>query len=449
MRIFELMIILSITFLWANRIWNKSVPTMKKYWIGLSFDSAIIVFHLIFEGARWQMSLAYISSLIFWIVEGMRLYKNVDNLKNKKLKSTILTIMLTIYTLICVAFPIAFPVFKFEKPTGKYAVGTSDYTFTDISRKTSSGENRNINVQIWYPALINESAKKANYISNLDNFSQAFEEKFSVPSFLFNYLNLIDTNTYSDVPVAKESDKFPVVFFSHGNMLGERFTNTFLTTELASHGYIVVAVENPEIAFMSAYYDANPVAFDINIDEIPLTYEDINSSSLPQISQQTKDIEFVLSELTKSDDVQISSNMDFSKIGIIGHSLGGASAVDLLYNNDNFKVAINFDGYLYGENRTTPLEKPLLIMNGTEDNNDEIEIENAKIEKARRDIVLKKNGESINIEGTGHLSYTDLPLYSPFIEFKSTRKVNKQHKEINEIALEFLNRNLNEDTSSN
>ena len=53
----------------------------------------------------------------------------------------------------------------------------------------------------------------------------------------------VDTNSYRDAPPAKKSGPFPVAAYSHGNS-GYRQSATFLTSHLASHGVITIAVEH-------------------------------------------------------------------------------------------------------------------------------------------------------------------------------------------------------------
>ena len=42
--------------------------------------------------------------------------------------------------------------------------------------------------------------------------------------------------------------------------------------------------------------------------------------------------------------------MDTSRIGMFGHSYGGATAAQVLVEDSRVKAAINMDGTLYGEN---------------------------------------------------------------------------------------------------
>ncbi len=77
---------------------------------------------------------------------------------------------------------------------------------------------------------------------------------------------------------------------------------------------------------------------------------------------------FVLNQIEKlnqSDkDNRFTGRMDTSRIGMFGHSYGGATAAQVLVEDSRVKAAINMDGTLYGENvPKSRVGKPFLIMN--------------------------------------------------------------------------------------
>ena len=52
------------------------------------------------------------------------------------------------------------------------------------------------------------------------------------------------TNSVPDAPVASGKKRFPVVLFTPGGGVG-RWTNIAWAEELASHGYVVAALDHP------------------------------------------------------------------------------------------------------------------------------------------------------------------------------------------------------------
>jgi predicted dienelactone hydrolase len=82
-------------------------------------------------------------------------------------------------------------------------------------------------------------------------------------------------------------------------MMGACFTNSFQTIELASHGYVVAAVEHPQTALTAAYPDGSFVPFVDFFSKLSMEYEAQNVVSIPVIEEQTRDLEFALEQIKK------------------------------------------------------------------------------------------------------------------------------------------------------
>ncbi|MFK7937696.1 MAG: alpha/beta hydrolase family protein, partial [Saprospiraceae bacterium] len=102
--------------------------------------------------------------------------------------------------------------------------------------------------------------------------------------------------------------KFPLVIVSHG-YVGSRYLMTYLTENLASKGYVVVAIDHTE----STFRDARP----------------FQSTLL----NRSKDILFVLDEIAKrgtaKDKNFLSGIIDSDNTGVIGYSMGGYGALNV------------------------------------------------------------------------------------------------------------------------
>lgn len=447
MQLFEgLLGILALGLLW-HMIWSRKFPGKFVLWGAPSLLVALGLIHLLMEGGRWQMAPIYFAVLVVLCTYAAWAFRNQRLIRGKRTwKSVLLSVPAMLLSVLATCLPFMLPVFSFDRPTAMYRVGTVDYTWGDNFRKGSDGTSRKINVQIWYPADPSSSATPGKYISNLPAFAKAVEEKYGLSGYVLDYLDQVDTHTFTGATFTPDVKEAPVIFISHGNMLGSRFTNTFQAIELASHGYIVAAVEHPGTAMMSVYPDGSYAPFIDTSSHLPMEYNVQNQASIPVIKQQTQDIEFALQQLMKMGESETESpfahRADFSNVGIIGHSFGGATAVDVLYNNPAFKVGVNMDGYLYGEERDRPLTQPLMIMNGgftLPELEDPQEMKLA--EEKRRERVLAQAGVELDFWQAGHLSFTDFPLYSPLMEALSP-EIRHNHKMINEVSLAFMDRNL-------
>jgi len=101
-------------------------------------------------------------------------------------------------------------------------------------------------------------------------------------------------------------------------------TNSFQTIELASHGYVVVAVEHPGTALLTTYADGTYEVFTDTSSHLPMEYQVQNEATIPIIKEQTKDIVFVLEQMKRMGEENANSpligNFDFARLGVIGHS---------------------------------------------------------------------------------------------------------------------------------
>lgn len=201
------------------------------------------------------------------------------------------------------------PQFTEPEPTGQYNVLETKYTWTDESRAetfTATGESRKITVRVWYPENC--------------------------------------------------SEKTPLIVFSHG-AFGFSGSNYSTCTELASRGYTVAGIDHTYHALFTADTDGNVTIADMNFINTVMEH---NATDNPEkeytdnrewLDLRVKDIDFALNTiigLSESGD-PVFANTDTAKIGILGHSLGGAAAAQIARNRNDISAVINFDGTLLGD----------------------------------------------------------------------------------------------------
>ncbi len=164
---------------------------------------------------------------------------------------------------ISVALPLMIPIYRFAQPTGPYAIGTLTYPWVDATRSevytADPNERRALMVQIWYPAKGRPSGSRVDYLPDADAVTAAFSRIHHKPEFMFGHFKTITTDAISSAPVADDQPSFPVLIFLEG-ATGFRQMNTFQVEELVSHGYIVVAVDQPGAAALVVFPDGNQIA---------------------------------------------------------------------------------------------------------------------------------------------------------------------------------------------
>jgi dienelactone hydrolase len=93
-------------------------------------------------------------------------------------------------------------------------------------------------------------------------------------------------------------------------------------------------------------------------------------------------------------------------VGIIGHSIGGRTAVQVIATDPRFKVAVNLDGKLFGAQSGAHLNKPLLWIQS--DGPQTTEYTQGRDRLLRR---LRDGGALVTILGSVHTGFTDAPAY--------------------------------------
>ena len=117
---------------------------------------------------------------------------------------------------------------------------------------------------------------------------------------------------------------------------------------------------------------------------------------------------------------------DTDKIGLMGHSLGGAVSVTVGRERDDIDAVIDMDGNMFGEITgikngkfeyyTDSYSVPLLAL-FTENNYNEIESDAyGGIYHVNKFVIGNaKDGRIVSFKNARHMDFTDLPLFSPFL----------------------------------
>ena len=293
------------------------------------------------------------------------------------------------------------------KPTGKYKVGTSTYFWIDKTREElwtlDPKDSRRLMVQIWYPADENNKGIKAPYIFNLEEIGLSIKKYWEdMPE--------IEHQSYLNLPVAKAEKKYPVLIFSHG-MNSSRFLYTSISQELASQGYIVASIDHTYWGPGVAFPDGKKVSFDDGmISRDKLDFNEIDRMMLEGITVMSADQAFIAGKLRKlnSKDKKFKGRFDLSKMGVIGHSMGGMAATASCLKYKTFKTCISLDGVNYFLNRMpNPSSKPFLLLLNSQWG------KNAPPKIKKNYLEAWENPTIFIINGTKHNFYSDIPLIEP------------------------------------
>ncbi|HDX9658318.1 TPA: carboxylic ester hydrolase [Bacillus toyonensis] len=411
--------------------WILFVAGETKKWSKLATLVAIVMVtvQLLSEGFRWQMIPTYVSPVILILC-----YLLAGRKKGFRSRGIFIvkTLLLCIYLSVAVALPLLMPVFSFEEPTGPHRVGTKLYHWIDHQRNEPYSKNptdrRELMVQIWYPAAEKSKGDQEPYIRNINELSKGLEKTLSIPAFAFSHLELVKSHSFMDLQLSDSENQYPILLFSHG-FNGFRNQNTFEVEELASQGYIVLSIDHTFDTAATVFPDGRTAY----VQPFNLTDDEGDS----HIKLWEEDVTFVLNQIEKlnqNDEAGFfTGRLDTSRIGMFGHSYGGATAAQILAKDSRVKAAINMDGALYGEILPeSGIGKPFLLMSAVEP--DEADPDKVRERYGRG---LAGGGMSMVIPHTDHTSFTDLHLFSPLLQSPGENP-KEVHRVINEFSLAFF-----------
>jgi len=457
-------------------------PVRRCRWAHLLPFSAILltVLQLLIENYRWQIVPLYCLAMILVLVTvpKRRLITTHQAASRPKIVKwlRLLACVLCLSALgIAVALPILFPHLRLPKPSGPYAVGTTNLHFFDKNRPETftrdTRDCREIFARVWYPAEIPTGKTPVSYCENAHEISRALTGPTRLPSFLFDHLALTKTCSYRDAKIAEGTERFPVVIFSHAYW-GSVSQCTALMQELASHGYVAVSVGHSYETPYLIQADGQVRAFDPRNEEFRLrgaerrtalaTEQQITQTrdrdelevlireisrlrpkSIESVHLWSKDISSTIDELERINlgNGTFTGRLDVERVAVLGHSFGGVAAGQACLDDERCRAGVNMDGLQLGEMLDRDLSRPFLFMH-----HDNVGVSNKTpnlvfFEKAKAPVYL------VTIEGTGHLSFSDVAFYGTASFFQLMLPVGeidgeRCHRIVCDYVLAFLDRHL-------
>jgi len=323
------------------------------------------------DGARWQVVPAYIGTGLTMSVSaaGTRLPLWIRRVAAFSGGAT---------TFASVISGLLIPVFRMPKPTGPYKVGKRTMLWADKSRKSwllntkgrgALPEHRKLMANVWYPACergLSElrTKRKANWLDPL--LARSLAVSFWAPEWCVNYFRLVRMEALDNVPISKDK-AFPVVLFSH-SFTGMKEQNSALFQEMASWGYIIVAVDHPHDAALVLYPDGSTADFrgyDMPNDALPLNWWKFRHEHL---RWRALDVLFALEQMVNLNDDPESNfyqSLDLTRIAAMGHSFGGAAVGLVAQMDPRIQCCIMLDPWMWPfglEKMKQGIPCPLLIF---------------------------------------------------------------------------------------
>ena len=380
----------SASALWWIKGRDRLPATLNRLSLGAL---AVAALARVIQGPRWQVVMWNLVAVLVAAMAGLKMWRPGRSIKlTRILGRTVLVVTMLIGTLALLMEPVP----ELPVPTGEFQVGSQVFHWSDPSRAETltadSSDKREVVAQVWYPSDDDEGSP-TRYIGT----STAASLMDGVPKAVFEGYDEVETHSTNRSAVSGARSKWPVLLFSPGLSVA-RQSYTALSEELASRGYVVVAMSHP--------YDS-PASELLNGDVVSMTDASGAGAKEDQIDLRAVDSSFVLDqlhELAKAEpDSPLIGHLDLEHVGIFGHSFGGATAVQGVASDERFLAGLNIDGSLFRED-IPELIRPFLWL----------ESDGQGGSASDRDALLgglRAGGELVKIEGTVHQSFSDYAAY--------------------------------------
>jgi dienelactone hydrolase len=408
----------------VNCIVTKSNREKTRSYIRVGAFGTFVLFTLV-SVIRWNFTWYLLALLLFiWALDGIfALIRNKPEKREYKAGRSVIRAITAIVLIFITIIPaLIFPQHRSPQITGTHPIATVNHTYVDTSHidpLANTGEPVKVNVEFWYP------------------------EDGGGP--------------------------YPLIVFSHG-ILGTKASNTSTYMELASNGYVVCAIDHPYNSLFTVDDSGHRAIINnaylqeyMNVSKG--MYDEEKSIRLEQkwVSWRVADINFVLDTiLAKSKETgsgEVYQMIDPEKIGLMGHSLGGESSAQVARERSDIRAAVNLDADLvdeyvdYVNGKWTLKDKPypVPILNIFSDTLENLmsKVPDPNTIAVKHVIATAPHAYEVHLAGTNHMSFTDLPLISPFLVNVINASVPKAGgqtanplatiEKMNDLVLKFFN----------
>jgi dienelactone hydrolase len=302
---------------------------------------------------------------------------------------------------------------RLPAPTGPFKVGATTLHLVDPSRNDPWEPEigvREVMATVLHPARTVRGCPRAPQLTG--NAARIFAELAPAihPGLPAAGVDWAATRTHAHTGAPVLPGRWPVLLYSPGG--GDaRTMGTSLAEELASHGWAVVTVDHPGDASQVEFPTRRP-GRDTVRPTVFLGPPDAGQVRT-MIETRLADVRFVLDRLEALEG-PLGRALDLGRVGIYGHSAGGTTAAQTLYDDRRIAAAVNLEGYLdrmdgelfpvarYG------VDRPLLLF-GTDGFRD------ARLDRSWSAMLAHPTGRTRRrqLDGADHGVFTDYAALVP------------------------------------
>lgn len=274
------------------------------------------------------------------------------------------------------------------RPTGALPVGTVTEHLVDAARPDPWAPDhrpRELMIQTWYPARPAPHGHTAPYQSAAA--AEALEAALGArPG------SLQSVTTHARQVARPAPGRHPLLLFSPGRG-GNRTNLTAVAEDLASHGFVVVGVDHT--------HDALAVQLPDRVARANRPTAPDQPTLAAEVAVRAADLRFVLDRVLAGRAARpVARRVDRRRIGVFGHSLGGATAAEVLRTDRRTRAGVNIDGGLPDTGAGLAVDRPFLLYTQA------VEQESWTRWRAEQ----RCWGRHLTVTGAGHYGFTDLDV---------------------------------------
>ena len=287
------------------------------------------------------------------------------------------------------------------EPTGAFAVGRALFDWRD-----DPATKRELLVWLWYPAQ--PGAVLDDYVPSSVRVP-AGRARRSLFSLLTRDLSKVHGHSLRNAAMSPQQRSYPVVIMRTGASAPVMNYST-LAEDLASHGYVVVGFDAPYRTGLVVFPDGRVIARTPENNPELYSGKEFTRVAEKLLAAWIADMAFVLDRLERLNaSGQFAGRLDMSRVGVFGHSFGGAQALQFCHDDARCKAGIDIDGAPLGSVIQTGLHQPFMFL--LSDHGDlSSDAEGRQIMANIRSIYdrLPPNGRVLlMIRGANHFTFSD------------------------------------------
>ncbi|MEU0939713.1 alpha/beta hydrolase [Embleya sp. NPDC005971] len=289
-------------------------------------------------------------------------------------------------------------------PTGPFAVGRESLHLVDRTRRdpwVPQAGARELMVGVYYPAQRGTRTRTPARYATVEEARLLLADRGMGDAFPAETLSA--TATDAEVDARPASGRFPLVLLSPGFGVSA-YTLTGLAEELASRGYVVAAVDHAYESVGTAFPGGRMLTC-VACDKVR-TEADLEAVT----AGRAKDASFVLDRLTGPRSAwRYAALIDRNRIGMAGHSIGGASSAAAMAADSRVRAGVNIDGAFHSAVPETGLRGRPFMLLGTGDEVHRPGGTDPSWDQAWARLDGWKRW--LTVTGANHYSFSDIPVF--------------------------------------